>query len=180
MKKQVLSTFCVSNNTLGGKMTDMRTRLAFILSIMLSAMVLHGEEIRFPAVRIDCQNLLPPKWVVTDVDTDTTPYGIEKKKEESCGLGLTFSGDRKVRGWKGEPEFEAFTVYVMPKGFTGAKPTIPGPQHSPAKLLGLTGEGCPVYVMPWSEIESWRGWEKAIHDSLVKKEPNKHLQPTPR
>jgi hypothetical protein len=72
----------VSNNKLGGKITDMRIRLAFILGIMLSAMVLHGEEIRFPAVHIDCQNLLPPKWVVIDVDTDTTPYGIDKKKEE--------------------------------------------------------------------------------------------------
>lgn len=150
----------------------MNITLSIIAAVALAPLVAHCDEPTILSVRFVSAKVLPTGWSVSSVDAPAVPYGLVKRPGENSGLAVTLVGTKKTKGLMGEPAQESLTVYVMPKGFVGGQPPPPGAQHFPAKLLGQAADGCPIYIMRWSQIESWPEWEKNIHDYFVKKEPN--------
>lgn len=110
--------------------------------------------------------LLPQDWTLRHY-LDAQPYGFEASFIQ--GAGFTFTGPSRVKGPKGEPAREGFTLLLMPEEFLGHPrlPTAidPGPAMSPSRFLDWTTERkvwLKAYCDSRTETPTWPGWEPAV------------------
>ena len=133
-----------------------------ILYLLLTCSVAVAAEPVFPQVNISLNKLAPTNWITSNINTRATPYGWDQGPGSDSGLGITLKGPRTVRGSKGEPTLEGFTIYIMPKDFVPVVLPPPGTPEFPSISLGRTKDGNQVYVKAWSEIETWPEWKTDI------------------
>lgn len=143
----------------------MRGRL-LTLCILATCSTAVGSDVDFPRLHINIGEVAPANWVVSHIDTQAKPYGFDQSPGKDSGLAVTFKGPGTVRGAKGEPTKEAFTIYIMSKAFVPVPVQPPGTPETPSRLIGDTPQGDHVYVKVWSQIGTWPRWEADIQKQL--------------
>jgi hypothetical protein len=110
--------------------------------------------------------LLPKNWTLRHY-LNAQPYGMEASFVS--GVGFAFAGPSEVKGTKGEPTHETFTLVLVPDEFLGhprgVTATDPGPGNLPAKVLGQVNK-LKVFAESTTETPTWSSWQTDVKRAL--------------
>jgi hypothetical protein len=112
------------------------------------------------------REILPPRWAITFVGTNTAPYNLGVKPGQRGGTRLELVGPTIVKGPRGlNNENESFQIWLMPPDYTPVQPGQTA-QFEDAWLLG-SNEAVSVYCTSFTTgTPSWRTWEEDIAKHL--------------
>jgi len=129
-----------------------------------------------PGIRLNADKLLPERWKIKSVMTESSPYGY-LAQEGLGGLQIHLVGSAEVADKGKLKTTESITLWFMPVKYLGNSVPKPGTPHRPAKLIGGTAQ-FRLYALPWNATPTWQKWNGDLLKHY-KIKPNSNEFPSP-